>query len=80
MPEEVLSRAREVLAELEAHHLKASESPAPGRVRRPKVVQPSLFANSEDPILQALRALDVSVMPAEEVVKQVRRWQRELRS
>ncbi len=80
VPAEVLSRAREVLAELEAHHLKASESPAPGRIRKPKTVQPSLFANSEDPILQALRALDVSALPAEEVVTQVRRWQRELRS
>jgi DNA mismatch repair protein MutS len=80
VPAEVLSRAREVLAELEAHHLKASENPAPGRVRWPKVVQPSLFANSEDPILEELRALDVAKMTPDEIAAQVRRWQRELRS
>jgi DNA mismatch repair protein MutS len=80
VPAEVLSRAREVLSELEAHHLKASENPAPGRIRRPKVVQPSLFANSEDPILEELRALDVAKMTPDEIAAQVRRWQRELRS
>jgi DNA mismatch repair protein MutS len=79
VPAEVLSRAREVLAELEAHHLKASESPAGSRIRRPKLVQPSLFANSEDPILQELRALDVTNATPEEIAAQVRRWQHELR-
>jgi len=67
VPAEVLTRAREVLAELEAHHLKASEGPAGARIRRPKVVQPSLFANSEDPILQELRALDAAKLTPEEV-------------
>ena len=79
VPAEVLSRAREVLAELEAHHLKASETHAACPIRNPKLVQPSLFANSDDPILQELRALDVTKMTPEEIAAQVRRWQRELR-
>jgi DNA mismatch repair protein MutS len=78
VPAEVLTRAREVLAELEAHHLNTPERPA-GRIRRPRVVQRSLFANMDDPVLQALRELDMSKMSLEDVVAQMRRWQRELR-
>jgi DNA mismatch repair protein MutS len=76
VPAEVLARAREVLAELEAHHVNTPDRP--GRVRRPRAVQRSLFANSEDPVLQALRDFDVGRASLEEVVAQVRRWQRDL--
>jgi DNA mismatch repair protein MutS len=76
VPAEVLTRAREVLAELEAHHVNTPDRP--GRVRRPRVVQRSLFANSEDPVLQALRDFDVGRARPEEVVAQVKRWQRDL--
>jgi DNA mismatch repair protein MutS len=79
VPAEVLTRAREVLAELEAHHVNTPDRPD-ARIRRPKVVQPSLFANTEDPVLQALREFDVGRATPEEVVAQVRRWQRELRA
>ncbi len=78
VPEEVLARAREVLAELEKHHLETPDRPG-AKVRRPKVVQASLFANSEDPVLQELKALDLSRTAPEEVVARVRSWQRELR-
>jgi len=78
VPEEVVVRAREVLAELEAHHVNTPERP--GRIRRPRVVQRSLFAQMEDPIRQALRELDLSQATPEEVVAAVRRWKRDLRS
>jgi DNA mismatch repair ATPase MutS len=78
VPEEVLARAREVLAELEAHHLNAPDRP--GRIRRPRTVQRSLFANMEDPILQALRDFDLARATPEEVVAAVRRWKRDLRA
>ena len=42
------------------------------------MVQASLFAGSEDPVLVALRETDVGAMTAEELAEQVRRWQREL--
>jgi len=77
VPEEVLARAREVLAELERHPLETPERP--GRLRRLRAVQRSLFANMEDPILQALRELDLDRMTPEEVVAAVRRWKRDLR-
>jgi DNA mismatch repair protein MutS len=77
VPEEVLSRAREVLAELERHHVETPDRP--GRIRRPRAVQRSLFANVEDPILQALRELDVDRATPEEVLGAVRRWKRDLR-
>jgi DNA mismatch repair protein MutS len=77
VPEEVLARAREVLAELERHHLETPERP--GRLRRPRSVQRSLFANMQDPILQALRELDLDRMTPEEVTATVRCWKRDLR-
>jgi DNA mismatch repair protein MutS len=76
VPEEVLARAREVLAELEEHHVHAPERP--GRIRRPRVVQMSLFANSEDPVLQALRELDLKKTTPEQLVEHVRRWKHDL--
>jgi DNA mismatch repair protein MutS len=79
VPAEVLARAREVLAELEAHHLAAPARPD-NRIRRPRLVQSSLFAQTEDPVLHALRELDVRTLTPEQVVAQVRRWQRELGS
>ncbi len=77
VPEEVLLRAREVLAELERHHVETPDRP--GRIRRPRAVQRSLFANVQDPILQALRELDLDRTAPEEIVAIVRRWKRELR-
>src|SRR5579884_487214 len=77
VPEEVLVRAREVLAELERHHLETPDRP--GRIRRPRNVQRSLFANMQDPILQALRELDLERMTPEAVIAAVRRWKRDLR-
>jgi DNA mismatch repair protein MutS len=77
VPATVLERAKQVLAELEEHHLRAPERPA-ARIRRPKVAQISLFANTEDPVLAALRELDVDALPPGEVAEAVRRWQREL--
>jgi DNA mismatch repair protein MutS len=78
VPAEVLVRAREVLAELEAHHVNTPERP--GRIRRPRVAQRSLFAHMEDPVLQALREFDLSKATPEEIVAVLRRWKRDLRS
>jgi DNA mismatch repair protein MutS len=77
VPGEVLARAREVLAELEQHHVNAPDRG--GRIRRPRLVQRSLFANTEDPVLTALRALDVDKLGPEEAAEQLRKWQRDLR-
>jgi DNA mismatch repair protein MutS len=77
VPDEVLVRAREVLAELERHHLETPERP--GRIRRPRTVQRSLFANMQDPVLQELRELDLNRMTLEEIIAVVRRWKRDLR-
>ncbi|HEY7328781.1 MAG TPA: DNA mismatch repair protein MutS [Gemmataceae bacterium] len=77
VPEEVLIRAREVLAELERHHLETPERP--GRIRRPRTVQRSLFANMQDPVLQELRELDFNRTTPEEIIAAVRRWKRDLR-
>jgi DNA mismatch repair protein MutS len=78
VPEEVLSRARDVLAELERHHVQTPERPG-ARIRRPKLVQPSLFAGMDDPVLQELRELDLEGLSPEEIADRARRWQRDLR-
>jgi DNA mismatch repair protein MutS len=79
VPEPVLERARAVLAELEAHHLQTPARPE-DHISRPRVVQTSLFAGTDDPVLQALRDIDMDAASAEEVAEQVRHWQRELRN
>ena len=78
VPAEVLSRAREVLTELETHHVNAPPRPG-GRIRKPKLAAKSLFANVEDPVLQALRETDLNGLGPDEIAELARRWQRELR-
>jgi len=75
VPEEVLSRAREVLADLESHHV-TTKDPPDRRKRRP--AQPSLFAGSEDPVLQALREFDPDCATPDEALAKLKRWRREL--
>jgi DNA mismatch repair protein MutS len=77
VPAEVLARANEVLAELEAHHVQTPERPN-AKIRKPKKVEASLFASAEDPILQEIRDLDVRKMTPEEIAARVKRWQRDL--
>lgn len=74
VPAEVLERAKAVLTDLEAHHVEAQ-----GRPRRRRPLQPSLFAGSDDPVLQELREFDADRAGSEEALAQLRRWQRELR-
>jgi DNA mismatch repair protein MutS len=76
VPEEVLNRARDVLADLESHHVTMQDPPG-RRKRRP--AQPSLFAGSDDPVLQALRDFDADRATADEALAQIKRWRRELR-
>jgi DNA mismatch repair protein MutS len=76
VPEEVLSRAREVLTDLESHHVTTQDPPS-RRKRRP--AQPSLFGGSDDPVLQALREFDADRATGEEALAQVKRWRRDLR-
>jgi DNA mismatch repair protein MutS len=78
VPEPVLERARAVMAELEAHHLQMESQPK-AQLRRPKLIQASLFAGTDDPVLVAVRECDLEGMTPEEVVELVRAWQRELR-
>jgi DNA mismatch repair protein MutS len=77
VPAAVLDRARQVLAELEAHHVHTPDRP--GVIRRPRLVQASLFAGTEDPVLVALRQFEPDGKSPEEVTEQVRQWTRELR-
>jgi DNA mismatch repair protein MutS len=77
VPEQVLERARHVLSDLEAHHLSTSDPPA-GRDRRRRPTQPSLFSQTDDPVLQAVRDFDVDRASPEEALAQLKRWRRDL--
>jgi DNA mismatch repair protein MutS len=76
VPEEVLARAKEVLADLESHHVRTTEPTDRRRRRKP---QPSLFAGSEDPVLQALREFDADKATPEDALTQIKSWRRDLR-
>jgi DNA mismatch repair protein MutS len=80
VPAEVLQRAQEVLAELEAHHMSLPERPTKRGPRRPKLIQSSLFANTEDPVLQHLREIDLAELSPDDALRQLHNWQRDLRS
>jgi DNA mismatch repair protein MutS len=75
VPVEVLGRAREVLADLESHHVHTTDSPHHRKRRQ----QPSLFAGSDDPVLQALREFDADAATPDEALAHVKRWRRDLR-
>ncbi|MBY0230717.1 MAG: DNA mismatch repair protein MutS, partial [Gemmataceae bacterium] len=77
VPEPVLERAREVLAELEARHA-AQPAQAGALLSKPKLVQASLFAGTDDPVLAALREADTERLSGEEALELLRKWQREL--
>ena len=78
VPQQVLARANEVLAELEAHHVQTPERPT-AKIRKPRRVETSLFANAEDPILLEIRELDARKLTLEELTERVKRWQRDLK-
>src|SRR5206468_11249953 len=80
VPDEVLSRARAVLAELEERHLATPDRPAAKGPRRPHIATPSLFAHSEDPVLIELHDTDLKSRTPEETMILQCRWQREFRS
>jgi hypothetical protein len=74
----VLERARIILADLEERHL-LSNSQESGFIRRPKIIQGSLFAGTEDPVLASLRELDLSKISPEQLQALIIRWQKDLR-
>jgi len=74
------SRAREVLAELEERHLALPERPQGKGPRKPKLVEASLFAHTEDPVLVEVREANLLSLTPEEAMILLKRWQRELRS
>ncbi len=80
IPEDVLALAREVLAELEQRHLDVPETNAKRGPRKPRVIEASLFAQTEDPVLIDLREVKLDALTPEEALILLRRWQRELRS
>ena len=80
VPHRVLKRADEILAELEEQHLQSEARPSEHGPKRPRVMQASLFADTSDPVLEAIRETDFDSLTPEEAWEQLRRWQSELKS
>lgn len=83
LPEAVLARAREVLAELESERTVERLEP-PGR-RRPRVARPPtnqlpLFATEPHPVLEELRRLEIEKLSPLEALNRIAQWKRTLGS
>ena len=88
VPQPVVSRARGLLEELERAYRAGNQPVSDGQVstsellqtviRNPRLIQSSLFANTEDPVLEELKALDLSRVSPPEALELLARWRREL--
>jgi DNA mismatch repair protein MutS len=78
VPRPVLDRAKIILADLEERHLLSNEQEG-ALIRRPKIIQGSLFASTDDPILASLRELDVAKFSSDQLLDLIIRWQKDLR-
>ncbi|MBM4096079.1 MAG: DNA mismatch repair protein MutS [Planctomycetes bacterium] len=77
IPSGVLERARALLAELEARHARAPAADG-GTIRNPRLVQSSLFAGSDDPVLAEIAGIDPRSLTGEAAIALLARWKREL--
>ena len=81
LPESVLSRAREVLAELESERTVEHLEP-PGRRRtrasRPPTTQLPLFVTDPHPVLEELRRLELDRLSPLEALNRIAEWKRSL--
>ena len=71
LPRDVISRAKEILADLEAHAPTASVTPSPLKPAQ----QVALFPETS-PILEELETLDVTTMTPLEAINKLYEWQR----
>lgn len=81
LPESVLARAREVLAELESERtVEHLEPPAGRRGRRAPVAtaQLPLFGTAPHPVVEALRALELERLTPLEALNRIADWKRSL--
>jgi len=76
LPPAVISRAREILAELESHPASIA-SIAPGA---PPQAQLGLFPHATDPLLKELAALDVSSLTPLQALNLLAEWQQRLKA
>ena len=83
VPREVIERAKEILGELEEHHLdqRGGSKLAQRRGRTPSGrLQLTLFGPAEHPLLDTLRQLDLEDVSPREALKLLEDWQAELKS
>jgi DNA mismatch repair protein MutS len=58
IPVTVLDRAKALLGELEEARRRAPASPPGATIQAPRIIQSSLFADADDPLLDEIRAID----------------------
>ncbi len=74
LPDEVISRAKEVLSNLEKSEFTAEGAPrATGKRAKKKAVQLDLFSYNYEPILKELSEIDVSAITPEEAVEKLKK-------
>ncbi len=78
IPAQVLERARALLGELEEARRRSPASPPGATIQSPRIIQSSLFADSEDPLLDEIRAIDPQSLGPDRAIELVNKWVREL--
>ncbi len=79
VPQTVLERAKDVLAELEHEHLDGSGQSRIAQHRPTQATQLSLFAPAENPLLQTIRELEVDRLTPLEALSLLADWKQQLR-
>jgi len=78
IPRIVLERATGLLTELEETRRSAPPAPPSATIQSPRLVQASLFASQEDPVIEQIRRLDLKSLNGEEALKILAGIKREL--
>ena len=81
VPREVVARAKEILAQLEAEHHDAGGRAriARGQKKQAGQLQLTLFAPLEHPLLDELRTIDLDDLTPREALRRLEAWQAELK-
>lgn len=78
IPVTVLDRAKALLGELEEARRRAPASPPGATIQAPRIIQSSLFADADDPLLDEIRAIDPQALTPDRAQELVTKWVREL--
>jgi DNA mismatch repair protein MutS len=82
LPKQVISRARQILANLEINSISSSGIPslvqADGNKQKNNEFQPELFSHKENPLINKIRTLDINSLSPIEALNLIDQWKKEI--